>query len=34
MLPYTLRGDLVSNIPILKKKYLKFKNYGNQGLAK
>jgi hypothetical protein len=33
MLPYTLRGDLVSNIPILKKKYLKFKNYGNQGLT-
>lgn len=33
MLPYTLRGDLVSNIPIVKKKYLKFKKYGNQGVT-
>ncbi len=30
MLPYTLRGDLVANLPILKKKYLKYEKYGNQ----
>jgi enediyne biosynthesis protein E4 len=32
MLPYTLRGDMVANLPALKKKYLKFKKYGNQTL--
>ena len=32
LLPYVLRGDLVSEIPSLKKKYLKFKRYANQSI--
>jgi enediyne biosynthesis protein E4 len=33
LLPYTLRGDLVSNLPILKKKYLHFSAYKNQQMT-
>jgi enediyne biosynthesis protein E4 len=33
LLPYTLRGDLVSNLPILKKKYLRFGAYKNQQMT-
>jgi enediyne biosynthesis protein E4 len=29
-LPFTLRGELVSNIPVLKKKYLKYGRYAGQ----
>jgi enediyne biosynthesis protein E4 len=32
-LPFTLRGELVSNIPILKKKYLKYGKYAGQGMS-
>ena len=32
-LPLVLRGDLVMQIPSLKKKYLRFENYVNQGIA-
>jgi enediyne biosynthesis protein E4 len=32
-LPYNLRGDFVSNMPILKKKFLKFAALANQGVT-
>ncbi|MFN4256803.1 MAG: VCBS repeat-containing protein [Saprospiraceae bacterium] len=32
-LPYTLRGDLVGNLPILKKKYLKYSRYAGQTMG-
>lgn len=30
LLPYILRGDMVSNMPFLKKKYLHYRNYANK----
>jgi hypothetical protein len=33
LLPYTLRGDLVGNLPILKKKYLRYDDYANQKMT-
>ncbi|MBK7937612.1 MAG: VCBS repeat-containing protein [Lewinellaceae bacterium] len=33
LLPYVLRGDLVSNIPSLKKKYLKYGRYAHQSIT-
>ena len=33
LLPYVLRGELVGEIPSLKKKYLKFKRYANQSMT-
>ncbi|MEZ4963753.1 MAG: VCBS repeat-containing protein [Saprospiraceae bacterium] len=33
LLPYVLRGDLVGEIPTLKKKYLKFRPYANQTMT-
>jgi enediyne biosynthesis protein E4 len=33
LLPYTLRGDLVGNLPALKKKYLRFASYANQQIT-
>lgn len=33
LLPYVLRGDLVGEIPSLKKKYLKFRRYANQSIS-
>jgi enediyne biosynthesis protein E4 len=33
LLPYTLRGDLVSNMPVLKKKYLAYRNYRDQKIG-
>ena len=33
LLPYILRGDLVGEIPSLKKKYLKYKRYANQSIT-
>ena len=32
-MPYILRGDLVGEIPSLKKKYLKYKRYANQSIT-
>lgn len=33
LLPYTLRGDLVGNLPVLKKKYLHYRNYANKKMT-
>jgi enediyne biosynthesis protein E4 len=33
LLPYTLRGDLVANLPALKKKYLHYYSYANKGMT-
>ncbi len=33
LLPYVLRGDLVGNMPALKKKYLRFGNYAGQTMT-
>lgn len=33
LLPYALRGDLVGNLPVLKKKYLHFGDYVNQKMT-
>ncbi|MCC7245513.1 MAG: CRTAC1 family protein [Saprospiraceae bacterium] len=33
LLPYVLRGDLVGNMPILKKKYLAYRNYQNKQMT-
>jgi enediyne biosynthesis protein E4 len=33
LLPYMLRGDLVSYMPMLKKKYLKYKSYAQQTMT-
>ena len=32
LLPFSLRGDLVSNMPMLKKKYLHYRRYAGQGM--
>ena len=33
LLPFALRGDLVGNMPILKKKYLQYHRYAGQGMT-
>ena len=33
LLPFSLRGDLVGNLPMLKKKYLHYRRYAGQGMT-